>query len=72
MRRDLWNWAFVGLSVAALAAFGYSANTAYAASRETRAAVCQSCLSQGECNHCCLNAGYQGGTCTMSGVCLCH
>lgn len=34
MRRDFWNWAFVGLFVAALAAFGYGASTAYATSRQ--------------------------------------
>lgn len=67
MRRDFWNWAFV----AALAAFGYGASTAYATSRQPKAAVCQFCSSTPECDKCCTDEGHLGGTCTMAGVCLC-
>lgn len=71
MTRKLSDWAFVGLFVAALAAFTYGASTAYAASRESGAVVCQFCSSTPECNKCCVDEDHQGGTCTMAGVCLC-
>jgi hypothetical protein len=71
MKRDLSKWVVVGLFVTALTAFGYGASTAYAASRERGAAVCQFCSSTPECDKCCRDEDHQGGTCTMAGVCLC-
>jgi len=53
-----------------LIVLAYAASSAYASTR-VRGAECQFCSSQTECHECCVNENFEGGTCTMAGVCLC-
>lgn len=56
--------------VVTLAVLAYASSTAYASSR-VNGSECQFCSSQTECNNCCIAEDFEGGVCTMAGVCLC-
>lgn len=71
MKRAIGNLMRVTLLATALGALAYGATTAYAAHASTGRTTCHLCSSQQQCQTCCEDLGYDTGTCTMAGACLC-
>jgi hypothetical protein len=52
----------------------FGAREAFASTREASRFTCANghCSTQAECDACCWLIGSPGGTCTLSGACLCR
>jgi len=55
--------------VAGVLSFG--AREALASQQSNRLFSCHRCTSQEACQTCCADMGFQSGTCTAAGACLC-